>query len=230
MRLFGKKKHNVINNCDINMTGSNVTFNGRSFSQNCVKGSGNAKTIVMAAKPFNRANIAGSVDVDFVMSKSEQVIEVTADDNLIDFVEILYSGDSISISFKDGASFSTCQPIKVNITCPVLDDLKLTGSSDVTVSKMNQEKLNVNIVGSAYITLDGKAGDATFKIKGSADIDAKDLQVDNLEVSISGSGNVKATAKKIARTRISGSGKIKVYGKPNERSSECNGSGKIKFK
>lgn len=230
MRLFGKKKRNVINNCNINMTGNNVTFDGRSFSQDCVKGSGNAKTIVMAAKPFNRANITGSVDVDFVMSKSEQVVEVTADDNLIDFVEILYSGDSISISFKDGASFSTCHPIKVNITCPVLNGLKLIGSSDVTVSKMNQEKLNVNIVGSAHIALDGKAGDATFKVKGSGDIDAKDLEVNNLEVSISGSGKIKATAKKIAHARVSGSGNVKIFGNPNEKSSECNGSGKIKFK
>lgn len=230
MGFFGERRRNVINDCSISITGNNVTFDGYSLSQDCIKGSGIAKTIIMNAKPFSRANITGSVDVDFVISKSEQVIEITADDNLISFIDISYSEDSIFISYKDGANFSTCQPIKVNITCPVLEVIESTGSSDVTVSNLDQDKLCISVDGSAYISLNGHAEHAIFSIKGSGAIKAKKLEVNTLKVSISGSGDVKVTAKKSAHIRVSGSGSVKVYGNPVEKSSECNGSGEIKFK
>lgn len=218
MRFFNMSRNN-----------KNVIIDGHRMSCNGIKGSGIAKTVTVKPEPFSRVNLIGSIDVDITISDTP-LIQVTADDNLVDLIEVSFFGDSVDIGFKENASFNTNKPMLVKISCPILSRIALSGSGDVTASNLNQENFEASIAGSGDITLNGSAKNIAFSINGSGDIDATHLKAENLEVTIAGSGDVDATATVSAHVRVSGSGDVKVYGNPPKQSSKCNGSGKIKFK
>lgn len=61
-------------------------------------------------------------------------------------------------------------------------------------------------------------------------IDSMDLRACKLVANLHGSGNIEATATNAAHANLYGSGNIMIYENPPIQESNCNGSGKIKFR
>ncbi|AMW80742.1 hypothetical protein AMD27_17655 (plasmid) [Acinetobacter sp. TGL-Y2] len=228
--FFSQTKHTIIGNVQIN--NFNGTFkNGGFHSSGIVQiiGSGIQKTVTLNPQPFSRLKVKGCFDINFMLSNSES-IQIIADDNLVDLVDLEYAAETLIVGFKENVSFQTQNPLLINIAYPRLDAVELKGSGNINVANLNQDTFEALLKGSGDIDLKGTVGHAILTLSGSGDIDAIALKALRVDAKLKGSGDIEATATDAADVRLSGSGDIKIYGNPASQQSKCSGSGDIKFK
>ena len=118
----------------------------------------------------------------------------------------------------------------MEVTLPVLDEIKLNGSGHVrSISRLELNSLNINIVGSGNINLDVNSVNTSFSCSGSGNVYLTGKS-ENLSVHINGSGHFKGydLTTKDADIKISGSGACEINVIDNLNVS-INGSGKVKY-
>lgn len=173
------------------------------------QGSGVAKTIRLAAESFTVLN-TGSVPIEVVIS-DEEFIEITADDNLIDLIEVSYYRHFLSVGLKHYNRITPKIPMLIKVSTAVLKEVNTTGSANIKVSNINQDSFIACTRGVGAINLAGEVHHLTLHTLGAGDIDAKDLRANVLFASIYSSGNITSTCVFDVTTTIGGSGNITVY-------------------
>lgn len=240
--FFNKGNDNVRGNTTrITQTGSNntqnimggkVIINGvdvtNQGSSNSIKGDGIAKTISVTPQDFDSIDVSATVSVDFTISTTSS-IEITADSNLIDLIDLSYFDGTLDIGIKDNSSFSARIPMKVMIAHPHISAVGVSGSANAEIMRLKQDSIKVRVSGVGKVELWGEVTNADLKVSGTGDIDTTGLLTQNLRAAVSGVGNVKASASKSASAKVSGMGNITVHGNPTERESKCSGMGNIRF-
>jgi hypothetical protein len=215
-----------------------------------VTGSGTAATEQRQLPPFQAVALSGSMDL-LVRQGSSQVVEVTADDNLLALLEteVRGSGDDarLEVRWKRGSSINTRTPTRLSITVPRLSALSASGSGDMTVERFETPALAIRVSGSSDTFLRGLvtaqldiaisgsgdvegSGSATrvgVKVSGSGDIDLEALKADDVAVTISGSGDAAVHADKSLEVRIAGSGDVRYRGDPAKVNAKVAGSGSV---
>ncbi len=196
---------------------------------------GPATTQSFDLKGFTGVKVAGPDDVT-IRQGDAFAISATGPKDEIDELEITLDGAMLSIGRKrEGFSFSRhdSDGVKIAITMPKLDTLRLTGSGsidadtldadaakldvtgsgDLTVGKLTAKSADLGVSGSGNIEIKGgTVATGDFGITGSGDIDAEGLAAQTLDISITGSGDVDAQATVSAAINILGSGDAKVSG------------------
>jgi len=159
---------------------------------------------------FSGIHQTTSADV-YITKGSTKIVKVKADSDKINEIITEVEDGVLIIKTKKGLRY--IKTLEVYITMPSLDQLKNSGSGDISIEG----------------TMPGK--NVLFTINGSGDIDAE-LAADNLQLKISGSGDVKLSGVRGKMAiRISGSGD--VYGEDLKLSDcqlESYGSGDVKLK
>jgi hypothetical protein len=171
-------------------------------------------------------------------------VAVLAEDNLLAHIETEVKGSSLRIS-SDRCLDPNIR-MKVDVTLPVLEEIKINGSGDISVPdtfQVDRLELDINgsgnlrcnliaaeiesaIRGSGDITLTGSANRHEAKILGSGDIHARDLPCNTAELTVNGSGSVFVYAIQNLDVRVNGSGDVHYKGKPAV-TTRINGSGKV---
>ncbi len=103
-----------------------------------------------------------------------------------------------------------------------------SGSGNITLGRLEAERLLVKLSGSANMRLAGRANDAIVQVSGSGNVEAYDLKVSTSEVRISGSGNVNLSVSEGIDASISGSGNVNYRGNPASTYVKTSGSGSIR--
>ncbi|MGB3845923.1 MAG: head GIN domain-containing protein [Sphingopyxis sp.] len=183
---------------------------------------------------FTAVEVAGPDDVTIRQGNAFS-ISATGPKSEIDELDIKLDGTMLSIGRKrEGFSFSrNGKGVKIAITMPKLDGVRLTGSGsldadavagdavkavltgsgDLKVAKLTGTSAEIKVSGSGDIEIAGgtvKSGD--LGVTGSGDIDAGGLVAETLDVSVTGSGNVEAQATGKADISILGSGDVELTG------------------
>jgi hypothetical protein len=130
-------------------------------------------------------------------------------------------------------SMSTSDKIvTLTVKAPLLTDLSLSGSGDVTADNMQGDEVKVDLAGSGNITVNaitarniasdlagsgdiilaGKVTSGEHNIAGSGNLNATKLTHSKAEVSIAGSGDANLTATGTVEGSIAGSGNVNVAG------------------
>lgn len=182
------------------------------------QGSGVAKTIRLAAESFTKLalgqfvvlNNTKSISVDVVISDDE-FIEITADDNLIDLIELSYNHNFLRITLSHHSPVVTKTPILIKVSTAVLKEVNANDVADIKISNINQDSFIACTRGVGGINLAGDVHHLTLHTLGAGDIDAKDLRANVLFASIHSSGNITSTCVFDVTTTIGGSGNITVY-------------------
>lgn len=220
------------NNNTMNIMGDKVVINGvdvtNQGNSNSIKGDGIAKTISATPQDFDSINVSACVSVDFTISATSS-IEITADSNLIDLIDLSYFGGTLDVGIKDNSSFSSKTPMKVTIAHPHISEVGVSGSGKAEIMRLKQDSIKVRASGKANIELWGEVENVDLKVSGTGNIDTVGLLTQNLRAAVSGVGNIKASASKSASAKVSGVGNITVYGNPAQRESKCSGVGDIRF-
>lgn len=128
-------------------------------------GSGNLETEEYTFANFTRVEISSAFEFQIRQSSSYS-INVTADDNVIDHVQIFQDGQTLKIRVGGIPSFRRVT-LKASVTMPQLGGLTVSGASHGTVSNFNStEGLNVTVSGASRVTGDITAGDIEFDVSG----------------------------------------------------------------
>lgn len=218
------------------------------FSQcTIISGNGNVITKNIETENYDAIQVEGSMDVELV-NGTEGNIEITAEENIIDYIVITVKDNTLIIDTKDGVGFSTSKGIKVKVPFEELSRVTLNGSGDIETSgtihsdnfkvelegsgditlDLNTRSSEVSLDGSGDITLTGKTYNLVCVLDGSGDIDTQSLKAQNVTATLDGSGDIGVYAGKSISATLDGSGDITYEGNPDKVNVSESGSGDIR--
>lgn len=214
------------------------------FEDLFIDGNGISKTEIRNAEGFNDISSSGDFRVT-VIPGSQYSVEVTAESNLLPYIETDVNGHNLKIRTRGVHSLRQNLPIEVNITTPDLTGLSLSGSGIIKTGSFDAnsfsinisgsgdidtevyaDKIKANISGSGIIYLTGDAVETDFVVSGSGKIKSFNLLQDHCKAAISGSGDMYVNVFETIDANISGSGRVYYVGHPLIHTS-ISGSGEV---
>jgi hypothetical protein len=195
-------------------------------------GSGNLETEEYAFANFTRVEISSAFVFEIGYSDSYS-INVTADDNLIDYVQVSQDGETLKIRLGAAPSFRLVT-LRASVTMPRLNGLTVSGASRGTVSDFTPtEGLNITVSGASRVEGDFTAGDigfdvsgaSTVRLEGSADdmvavvsgastFNLGDFTVNNADVNVSGASTGTINLDGRLDANVSGASTLLYIGDP----------------
>ncbi len=162
---------------------------------------------------FTRVDLGGSFEAEIVQANSFNVTVSTRRD-LLDYITVSQEGDTLRIYINPRQPFTDFTAIaksfKARITMPALKELRLSGTTKVTVTgfkSANDFKLNES--GASSLSVDkSEFGNVEFNVLGASKF----------------SGNIKA---KDAKFLVSGAGDVKLAGSAETIALNTSGATKI---
>jgi hypothetical protein len=200
----------------INLTGCHLLDQG-------LPGSGVIKSENRALDGFQEMSYGGSGQLDIEIGP-DYLVDVTADDNLLEFIVTEVVDGNLKIYFS--RSVSPTEDVKIKIKTPDLKALSLAGSADAEVDGLNETDFNLKIAGSGSVKTTGSAEKFTVNIAGSGDVASEALVAREVVIKIAGSGDVRTHAVESLSVSIAGSGSVEYLGSP-KISQSIAGSGDI---
>jgi hypothetical protein len=182
---------------------------------------------------ISEVTLSGTGNLTVVPSDTTSLI-ITADENVLDYIEARVSGKTLSLRTKSGYSLRSKTPIKYTLLTNRLDKVGVSGSGDATVEGWSGNALTATVSGAGNMTLRGvtcnaltinlsgagnmkASGTARLlkaKVSGAGDIDATQLETSDADVQISGAGDISLWATDKLKARVSGAGDVKYKGSP----------------
>jgi hypothetical protein len=198
-----------------------------------VEGSGVPASEERSVGGITEVNLSGSGNLVIVPADEPSLI-ITADENLLDYIEAKVSGKTLSIRTKAGYKLRPKTPIKYTLLTKRLDKIGVSGAGDATVEGWNGNALTATVSGAGTMTLrnvvcnsltvnlsgagnmkaSGTARLFKAKVSGAGDIDATALEAADADVQISGAGDISLWATDKLKARVSGAGDVKYKGSP----------------
>lgn len=188
------------------------------------RGSGNIVTESRELNGFTKIYNPSSADV-IISYGTSQSTEVSADDTIIGSVKTNVENGIFNIDLAKGNYVDVT--ITVSVTIPNFEELKNTGSGNITVSGFEAlTGLAIDNGGSGNITLSGSGMVLNLKNAGSGSYNGFGFIVNNCAVANSGSGNCEIQCTDELSGSNSGSGSLLYKGNPTVDVSNT-GSGQV---
>ncbi|MCC6286524.1 MAG: DUF2807 domain-containing protein [Chitinophagaceae bacterium] len=216
------------------------------INRETVHGNGNETTESRNIGSFKRVQLMGSMNVE-IKKGNERAVEVSAEENLLPYIETRLDGDKLIVKFKDDVNIDADKDIVVRVTTPALTEASVMGSGDISGNGKfeSDDKIEINVLGSGNVKMEldgpaveakvtgsgdidisGNTKDATYNTMGSGNIKAGDLKAENTEAKTMGSGDITAFASVKLNATITGSGNI-LYKGGGAVTSNVHGSGSV---
>jgi len=154
-----------------------------------IVGSGDLITREMDFTEFTKLEI-GHVFQAKVTEADSFSVSITVDDNLLEYVTVRKSGDTLRIYLKGGYAYIGTTKI-VEITMPRINKLSLSGASWCEVSGFRSlDHLELEASGASTLSIDDlKAGDTNFEISGGS-YASGDIEITEGRFNISGASHI----------------------------------------
>ena len=211
-------------------------------------GSGNLETEEYPFADFTEVEIGSAFDFEIDQASSYSV-SITADDNIIDHVQVSQVGQTLKIGF------GLLRPIggvtlRASVTMPQLSGLTASGATRGTVSGFSStEDLNVAVSGASRVTGDitagnvqfGISGASTIQLEGSADnmdatasgashLNLDDFVVNNADVNLSGASSGTVNLDGRLDANLSGASNLWYIGEPTMGDIDTSGASAVRRK
>lgn len=156
---------------------------------------------------FQKLHCSGKMNV-YISQDSAYECIIEADKDIIDDIKTEIQGN-ILIIYPDHKALRHAPEINIYIRMPIIDQLKLSGSGDFYVDRLEGSQLKVNLMGSGNIFI-------------------KEAYVGHMMVDLAGSGNIELYQKsKQTDAKIYGSGNLVIKGYAENADYLIAGSGKL---
>ncbi len=154
-----------------------------------IVGSGNLITQEIDFTDFTKLEIDHVFQAKVTRSDSF-FIGITVDDNLLEYVTVRKSGNTLRICLKEGYTYIGTTKI-VKITMPKVDKLSLSGASRVEVSGFrSSDRLELEASGVSSFNIDDlKAGDTGFEISGGSHV-VGSIEIADGRFNVSGASSI----------------------------------------
>ncbi len=217
------------------------------FGLGCIRGNNRIATEVRTVGSFDEVQSNGSFVVEVTTGTTDQNLRVEGDENLLSYIETYIQGSRLIIETRNDKCIRSNEPVKVYVSTPVINALKMSGSGAIYCDHITSDNLfldvsgsgtieshaaflgyiRAHVSGSGIIEVWGKTTDADLHISGSGLIKTLNLEQENCYATISGSGNIYCTVDGKLDVSISGSGSLFYRGDPVITQS-ISGSGTIR--
>jgi hypothetical protein len=202
-----------------------VIANGCLFGPS-VSGSGHVTSETRNMSGFSNVSLEGSGRLVIAQGGVES-LTVTADDNLMPYIQTEVRGGTLVLGQKNGVSLSPSTDIVFKVTTRKLDTLDISGSGVAEAKGLQSAKMKIDVSGSGEISADGAADDLDIDISGSGRFRGEGLKSKRTRVDISGSGSALVASSETLNATVSGSGSIEYVGDPRVHQ-DISGSGTIR--
>jgi hypothetical protein len=213
---------------------------------NTISGSGKIETNSLAIEGFTKVKIGSSFDAEIVRAEQYSV-QVSFDDNLKDYIEVVKRGDVLRIGKKPSkrVSFKDCT-LQAKIGMPRLEGLRLSGAADVKLGNFISDlvavqlsgaaslagslvanRLEVELSGASEIMLSGDAQHLELGLSGASQAELKSLTTLNADVDISGASQAEIYVTDKLNFSVSGASTLRYKGNPKFGKSHTSGSSKL---
>ena len=157
-----------------------------------VTGSGNLKTETFNFSDFTEVEAHSGFQLELTKSSTFS-IEITADDNVLEYIEVDKSGDTLRIRPKGNRIYRSVT-LRAKITMPDLYKIDLSGGSRTNITGFSSSHdFSVGLSGGSRVAGDITAGDADFDLSGGSQV-ALSGAADNLDVNGSGGSQLELEA------------------------------------
>ena len=211
-------------------------------------GSGNLKTEDYTFSDFTSVEISSAFEFEITQSDSYGV-SITADDNVIEKVQVIKEGDTLKIGLKSIPALGALT-LKAAVSMPQLHELLVSGASRGTIKDFSStENFNLNVSGASKVTGDITAGDvdcevsgaSTVQLEGSANEMVADVSgasrinlggfaVSNASIIISGAGMGMVNVGGKLDANLSGASKLQYVGEPTMGNINTSGASSLSKK
>jgi len=197
-----------------------------------VTGSGNLDTQEFNFSDFTKVEAHNGFQVELTKSSTFS-IEITADDNVHEYIEVTKSGETLEIGLEWGRSYRSVT-LRAKITMPDLYRINLSGGSKASITGFSSSHdFSVNLSGGSGVTGNITAGDANFDLSGGSQVnlggtaddlvvsgsggsqlDLEAFSVDNADVNLSGGGRATVNVDGTLNVDLSGGSRVIYIGEP----------------
>ena len=188
---------------------------------------------------FDSVRINGGVNVDIATGKGPSATASADSQRILDRLQLRKSGNELVISVRSESenadSFSQDDPIDLKLTTYALkkithlgpgsvsiDELKgrvtsarLGGFGNVAIGGIDGDMVEIAMNGGGAIKLSGEVREARLSLLGASSFDGNALTVDKLKLTQRGPASTEIAVNREAEINNTGSGLIRVIGKPN---------------
>lgn len=170
-----------------------------------IRGSGNLETEIFSYQDFTYVDIGHAFEVEIVQSDSYS-INITADDNLFEYIEVLKDGDILEIGLEPIITLWS-STLKAEIMMPELRGVYLSGATKGTVEGFNTtNNLDINV-------------------SGASSIDLVDIMTGNVSLEVSGASRaIGVLYSADADFEVSGASSIQLEGSTNDLTADASGA------
>lgn len=215
---------------------------------NLITGSGNITTEMKDFSGFTKIEAHNGFQLEVIQSSTFS-IEISADDNLHDHIEIGKSGDTLKIELDGIWSCNSCT-LEGKISMPDLYKLDLSGGSradisgfslshDFSVELSGGSRLegditianaDFNLSGGSRINLEGSGDDLDIDGSGGSRLDLEFFPVENANIKLSGGGRGDINVNGILSVDLSGGSQVTYTGQPTLDDIDLSGGSTIRSK
>ena len=178
-----------------------------------VVGSGNIITKEDQFSDFTEVDAGSGFTVEISESGSYDVL-VTADDNVMEYVEVSKSGGTLNVGVRWGISFRSVT-LEIRITMPEINKIELSGGVQGKIEDFTStNQLSIDLSGGSQLTGQGSTGELTVDASGGAQLHFADYLVRDAEIELSGGSQATINLDGILNADLSGGSQLYYYGNP----------------
>jgi hypothetical protein len=197
-----------------------------------IVGSGNLITQQKDFSGFSAIQVSSGFKVE-ISKSSFYSISITADDNIIDYIQVSKTGKTLHVGLQRGSYQSTT--LQVEIGLPELNSLELSGGTSGTAegfsssepfvvelsgaSKLEMQDINVGdfeveLSGASRLTAEGSGNDLLSIVSGASNLDLTNFPIINSDLSISGASQATVNLDGTLDATVSGASSLYYIGEP----------------
>jgi len=178
-----------------------------------IVGSGTLDTEKMTFTDFTIIEVGWGFEVDIDQSDSYS-INITADDNMFDYIETSKTGNTLKIGLKLGYIYQNTT-LKAEITMPDLYEATFSGGARGTVEGFtSSHDFAISLSGGCNISLEGAANDLTISASGGSHLSLRDFPVHDTTVNLSGGSHATINLDGRLDGNLSGGSHLTYLGNP----------------
>jgi hypothetical protein len=193
-------------------------------STKVLEGSGVSVTQVRTLPSFTAVDLAGAAHVT-VRAGQEQVVEVRADDNLVERIRTEVVSGSFLIATP--GTFRAVSPMTVDVAVPELEAVTLSGSGAIRIDGVDAPQFHVQLRGAGALAVAGKVERLEATLAGTGDAQLQDLVARDVVATVSGTGRLEVHATRSLDASVPGTGAIFYTGNPSDVKESVTGTGTI---
>jgi hypothetical protein len=179
-------------------------------------GGGDRITQTREVAPFDRLEVADSVDVEVVPGDGREV-RVYGGEDVLDRVETESSGGVLRIEIRDRGIVIGPDPlgdVRVQVAASALDAVRIAGSGDVELGELDLPLLELEIAGAGEVAASGTADRLTATIRGAGDARLSELAVRTATVVVQGAGEAHLNVSERLDVKVQGAADVVYRGDP----------------